>query len=171
MRSLLKIYALVNFVTGCTVSPYVPLMPEHKHIVFHADTEFTYAEREQINASVVDWFYFSGGNIACDIVYDLDFNSTTSVVKYGHDTIMARMLSWYDPVVDPHMLGVTTKEHQIYFVVDRIPNMRVVSRHEIGHAFGLHHVDNYNSVMSDTYNESYFTVHDLNECRSKKLCW
>jgi len=71
-------------------------------LTFHADTAFTFKEREAIRVATDQWFYQTGGNVNIHVIYDLDFGSLESLAVhfFGRHDLIKRMESWMSKIVE-----------------------------------------------------------------------
>jgi hypothetical protein len=93
-----------------------------------------------------------------EVVYDLDFNSTPSIILHQNDYKLMKIFSWdkismdIDTEKNGTVLGFCVREPpmHIFLVVDRMKGgtyFTHIVMHEMLHGFGLDHVPNKESVM------------------------
>jgi len=125
-----------------------------KSLTFHADTAFTQQERDILEISCSEIYKQSSGLLKLNIIYDLDFISTNSLLYHTSDNLLMRAPSYAD-YIKPDFLGFTVKNPNtgqifIYIISERIKTpiaFQHVAMHEFLHGFGLHHVTSINSIM------------------------
>jgi hypothetical protein len=143
--------------------------PVLRTMLLHADMGFKPEERTWISVAINNIEEQSAGTLHVVIDYDLNFDSTVSIVSHAHDDLLVRAPQdapyvTYEDTQTSKLLGVvagvdldnysTVAPKRIYLVADRLWTVDVfehVTMHEILHAFGLRHTDDVNGVM-------YFSV-------------
>ncbi len=135
--------------------------------VIHADSAFSIPERNAIDDSAKVWNLQTGGLAKITIVYDLDFDSLTSIQEHISDKhhLMARMESWMSSVQDVDTYGAKVlgwvspsggihnpwkKPIFVAFVMDRMLDRAYTMQvmvHEFGHVLGLPHLASPQALM------------------------
>ncbi len=167
------------------------------NLQWRADTAFTKSERDEILQGFEDVRQFTAGRVTTSIAWDVDFSSTASVVGASQSPLLARSYSWMRSVqaVDAEIssrYGYKTTVRawtessplRIFFVVDRITQLRTTASHELIHAAGARwpncdssttdcdHVPDSSSIMSRGIRDDVhaFSVTDQYLCRASCLC-
>lgn len=170
---------------------------KHVDIAWRADTEFTQAERDAIAAGFGDVKAFTNNRTTSSIAWDVDFNSTMSVIGAAYGPMIVRAQSWMKVVKKAdaefsvrYKRPVTVRAWtesvplRIYFVVDRIPQLRQTASHELIHATGARrpncdskkedcdHVPDWDSIMSAGIRDDVhtFSASDRAMCQASCLC-
>lgn len=176
LRALFSLaFTVAVLVAGCTAElPDVPAMisgqriPAVPSVTLHADTAFTPTERGLITTASALWSVQTSGLAKIQVVYDLDFDSVSSITEHatnGHN-MMKRMTSDMPEVQgedEPNAKllgevmpsgGVHNPWHlplRVIFVADRLegdPQFYLqVILHEFGHVLGLPHSPVISAIM------------------------
>jgi hypothetical protein len=139
--------------------------PTLRTMHLHADVGFKPDERKWIAIAADNVLQQSAGTLDVHVTYDLDFDSTLSVVSHSGDDLLVRAPQdapyvVYEDSTTSRLLGVVAGvdlanysmvgQKRIYLVADRLWTPEVfehVAMHEMLHAFGLVHVDDPDAVM------------------------
>lgn len=157
-------------------------------LVLHADTAFTLSERNMLSEVVEGIYVQTAGLLRPQLVYDLDFDSMSSLKTHLDDNLLMRAPSSADYIVASDKvtaltLGLTdvdlkdidwTQPVKVFLVIDRLSNpirFKRVAMHELLHAFRLSHVTIGDAVMSPK-NGSGFTdpVACINSEDADEIC-
>jgi hypothetical protein len=128
---------------------------------FHADVEFTLAERAVIAQAVSDLEYQTAGLYRLGVTYDLDFQAGVEKWESGPWLVRAESTYPWIQMVEwqrGEILGLTMRDDEhhanpprCYLVIDRLADplrLRHVAMHELLHAAGLDDLGPSGSVMS-----------------------
>jgi hypothetical protein len=146
--------------------------PQTVYVTLHMDTDFTPAERKQLERGAEVWHKGLNGLVRFKLVYDLDFSSTLNIQEHdllGHNMVF-RMESWFDTVIaldaqayPGELLGIVNPPHGIFadppqpvrmlLVADRMYDNRLpqVFAHELGHVLGTFHDPHPSALMFGPY--------------------
>lgn len=116
LNTLSAVFVAVSAITACAHSPSPakarpvakasapqgPWVPDAEAVrfTFHADVEFTADERAQIHAAVEKWREQTHGLADIQVVYDLDFNSISSLRGNVENHVILRLDEEADIVKD-----------------------------------------------------------------------
>lgn len=162
---------------------------------WRADTAFTTKEQQAIADGFADVGAFTGGRVQTSIAWDVDWWNTKSVVSASSGPMIVRVTSSMRPVKEAddalsarHGHRVTVRAWtepsplRIYFVVDRITQLRQTASHEMMHAAGARfpncaakdcdHVADDDSIMSQGIRDDVHTWSNADRalCRASCLC-
>lgn len=186
----MKRVVVLALLCACSKSVAAPVTPcaspRSVHETYHADTSFLPSERDEIRRATDRMREISQGRIDIRAVFDLDFDSTRSIVENSTKPRIVRKLEWMPSVtlVDmqfrSHVFAWTTVDAtaQVNLIVDRIPDLQWVTAHELGHAVGWNgraddqgHADDFDAVFARGYHgQSAWTPADTFSCRNACLC-
>lgn len=165
--------------------------------VFHADVDFTQAERQSIKTAVDTWRLQTDGLGCVLVVFDLDFHNIDSLQRYQNANLIVKADSDTDAVrrIDDEtggeVLGLvmppggvkTGQPVRMLLIADRLHReagqFHKVVLHELGHVLGMQHLSDSWSVMYPGYSKDQtpgcLQDVDLNEfcrvnsCRGRTL--
>lgn len=146
--------------------------------------------RKALTQASKRWWEATQGRVRIDVVFDLDFDSLSSlyelstadkIIALKSDTDLAKH---YDAILGQPgltVLAVTqqkrTSEIDVYLMVERIADedFEAIATHEFGHVFGLPDLPNTGSVMSGAGTRGVarpkeLTWEDLALCRAERFC-
>lgn len=199
-RSFTALFVILAAFTGCLAEPKAeprvpdapgPVVPEHEPTaVFHGDVSFTQAERDCLVASALQWQVQTQGLATAKFVWDYDPNNHISKAKHVLDDKVIRWQSSMTEVkdLDAHaggtVLGYCSGDvHQdpyppvqIVMITDRFRDAhmcRLVAIHELGHAWGMNHIDGQENIMYPSIvlsRKDCLTDADLEEFCAKNDC-
>lgn len=164
-------------------------------VAWRADTSFTPAEQDAIVDGFADVGALTAGRVQTSIAWNVDWTSTKSVVGAAGGPMLVRVTSSMQPVKEAddalsawHGHRVTVRAWtepsplRIYFVIDRITQLRQTAAHEMMHAAGARfpnctskdcdHVADGFSIMSPGIRDDVHTWSNADRalCRASCLC-
>lgn len=131
-------------------------------LTMHADTDFSDAGRARITHAARAWYELTSGNVDINIVFDLDFESLSSLKEHEHDSRIIGVLESYPVVRELDRQFRTTqikplaataladRTPLVFLIMDRIltSQFETVVMHELGHVAGLPDLPTYGAIMS-----------------------
>ena len=168
---------------------------QSQEFIFYVSTDFNEFEFKDIFLAIKGWNYFLnshpnlkfGENIEIFSNFDYEFhknncdNKNLNIIK-----IEKYVIDYYDVSSmfgNINLLGYTEPQQKIgdcklrnIFLIDygfdSDLKLNNVVMHEIGHAIGLDHIKNNDSIMSEFYspNTTFFTQHDVEEYCKHYYC-
>lgn len=198
MKAIAVFFALF-LVVSCSPPSSPPGVCERRvRQIYHADTAFNVEQRLAIGWGADALLGFTAGRVNQTLVFDLDFESTMSVIRRSREPMVLRVESWMAPVqaVDAAVSARRGKDTKVwgwqdddpirvFLVVDRIPpaSFRYIAAHELAHAAGFRwadcdtskedctHARDASSLMFAAYSGARtFSQGDLALCRASCLC-
>ena len=146
--------------------------PTAKPVVeLHGDTDFGQRERELIELAMKEWRLQTGNLAVASVVWDLDFQSAAGLQEHvdRQHHLLFRSMSWMKDVQEQDgpramVLAFVYPSGGIHnpwgdpvrmkLVADRLDDESrffQVTVHELGHVFGVPHVNSVQSVMYPSY--------------------
>lgn len=158
---------LLTMVGVCAPVHAAPTVLKRPRVVeFHADRDFTTAERWQIAQAANLWKLQTGDLVEFRIRYDVDFSSTSNIKAHRADNLLVRWEDNYrvvralDDMAGGRVLGFVDqiggihnpagKPVHMFIVADRHDTQkrfRQTALHEFGHVLGLYHSHSITAVM------------------------
>lgn len=160
-------------------------------VVFMFSQMFDMNEIENLISSIEDWkaavpndiVSFNGDSILYEELHPDDLktlcNQDKSIILINVNKIIHDGLNFVEKITYLNILGLTVFVGQIdnciiqnvylnyyEFIETKLNfNKNTVFSHEIGHAIGLSHIEDQNSIMSEFYSQNafFFTQHDIKE--------
>lgn len=179
--------------------PDITVVHKEVDLVFHADTDFTPAQRDAITKASEEWRKLSNGRVRIVVLYDLDFNSMSSLREHKdkkHNVMIA--IPSAAPLVQEvdeqaaERAHVPTAQVQVqaftippgrapivamWIVTDRVrpESFRQIVQHEMGHAVGLDDLptvdtDIMSGAITGAGDAREFTERDRALCRAARYC-
>lgn len=187
---LLFLFAIT--LIGCAlIAPHTPLDAGNLHRVVYIENTFTPTEENYILNGVKEWECATGGMIRVRFVLHFSISDYTSISDPRHAIIFVKSNSNVEIIKqsdrdrqkDPNVIRFTVGLYekgsgaitdQIFLVENMLSNQtyKGVVEHEFGHALGLAHNSNANSIMFPHIDGAAhnLTTNDLNEFCSLYNC-
>lgn len=177
MKYLLIILAFL--VLCCTVQPVAEVPSDagtgqHTYIQFHGDTSFTKEERKEIELAMDTWAGVTSGLVGFTVAWDVDWQSTASIVEHENDSLISRV-DPSNPYFQDGAIGrvaeIGGRPAHVWIVADRCNQLgvfRQVVIHELGHILGMLHTKDPDSIMypSTSQKQTCLNKADMEEyCR------
>lgn len=168
--------------------------------IFYVSSQFSEEELHSIFLSIEAWNYFLnsepnlqlGSNV--ELYFDFDyeeidstcFDENTTIIKFNKYLIQEDNI--FSMLNNLNILGYTEINQKLgncnfrnititdyNFVNEYVSinyKLQNVIMHEIGHALGLSHIEDENSIMSEYYSQTttFFTQHDVEEYCKNYFC-